>query len=74
MQARLTGAITPKYADGEQYPGRLLVVMDDGHVLHYDLRDEEQKNACFIEAMDILQRLPLFGGRKYRRGQKIPEL
>jgi len=68
-QVKMTGAITPKYAEDERYPGKLMVAMDDGRVLHYVLRDE-QTEAHFIEAMEILQRLPLFGGRRYRMGQK----
>lgn len=68
-QAKMTGAVTPKYADDERYPGKLMVAMDDGRVLHYVLKDE-QTNGHFVEAMEILQRLPLFGGRRYRMGQK----
>lgn len=69
-QVKPLGAITPKYEGDEMYPGKLMVVMADGRVLHYVLQDE-RTNAHFVEAMEILQRLPLFGGRKYRMGQKI---
>lgn len=72
-QAKMTGAITPKYADGERYPGKLMAAMYDGRVIQYVIRDE-QTNGHFVEAMEILQRLPLFGGRRYRMGQKKPEL
>ena len=70
-QIRLTGAVTPKYQDDERYPGKLMVAMEDGRVLHYVLRDERTSGA-FIEAMDILQGWPLFGGRRFRMGQKRP--
>lgn len=72
-QAKMTGAITPKYAEGERYPGKLMAAMDDGRVIQYVIRDE-QTEGHFVEAMEILQRLPLFGGRRYRMGQKRPEL
>ena len=62
-QVNLLGAVTPKYADNERYPGKLMVAMADGRVLHYVLQDE-QTEAHFIEAMEILQRLPIFGGQK----------
>lgn len=68
-RVELTGAVTPKYGEDERYPGKLMVAMKDGRVLHYVLKDE-QTNGHFIEAMEILQRLPLFGGRRYRMGQK----
>lgn len=71
IQAKMTGAVTPKYGEDERYPGKLMVAMDDGRVLHYVLQDE-QTEAHFIEAMEILQRLPLFGGRRYRMGQRKP--
>lgn len=68
-QIRPLGTVTPKFKDDERYPGELMVAMGDGRVLHYVLQDT-QTEPHFIEAMDILQRLPLFGGRKYRMGQK----
>ena len=68
-QVKMLGAVTPKYADDERYPGKLMAAMEDGRVLHYVLQDE-RTNGHFVAAMDILQRWPLFGGRKYRLGQK----
>lgn len=70
-QVKPLGAITPKYGEDDRYPGKLMVAMEDGRVLHYVLQDE-QVEPHFIEAMDILQRLPLFGGRRYRMGQRMP--
>lgn len=72
-QVKPLGAFTPKYAEDERYPGKLMVAMEDGRVLHYTLQDE-QTNGHFVEAMEILRRLPMYGGRKYRRGQKEPAL
>ena len=69
---RPLGTVTPVYrTDGGPYPDELLVPMDNGHVVRYVIRDEQTRNSHFVEAMDILQRLPLFGGRKHRIGQKI---
>ena len=68
-QIKPIGAITPKYGEDERYPGKLMVAMEDGRVLHYVLRDE-QTEPHFVEAMEIIQRMPMFGGRKYRIGQK----
>ena len=67
---RPLGTVTPVFRGDEKYPDEVLVPMADGHVVRYKI-DEERKEKHFVEAMDILQRLPLFGGRKHRMGQKI---
>ena len=69
VQIRPLGTFTPKYSDDDRYPEKLMVAMEDGRVLHYILQDERTSGA-FVEAMDILQSWPLFGGRRYRMGQK----
>ena len=59
-----------------RYPDYIDVNMDDGHCIRYKIDEVEnpQPHWAFIGAMDILQRLPMFGGRKYRKGQRRPEL
>ena len=70
-QIRPLGTVTPVYrTDGGPYPDELLVPMDNGHVVRYLIKGEQTRNRHFVEAMDILQKLPLFGGRKYRMGQQ----
>lgn len=58
--------MVPKYRRNERYPKKLLVAMDDGHVIHYRI-DVEQTEPHFLTVMDILRSLPVYSTIKYRR-------
>ena len=74
-KARPLGKVTPRYDEGETYPHAVLVPMTDGRVLRYELKAEDgEPHPNFINAMEILERMPMYGGRKYRRAQKEPGL
>ena len=70
------GSVTPKFEREESlYPDILMVAMDDGRVIRYRRTDSERRqNPAFVEAMELLKRLPVYGGRKHRRAHKEPGL
>ena len=48
-----------------RYPETVRVPMDDGHVITYRI-DIEQPHPQFLNAMELLKKLPVYGGYKYK--------
>ena len=55
------------------YPETIRIPMDDGHVVSYKL-DVEQPHPCFLNAMELLKKMPTGMGYTYRRQKRSRNL
>lgn len=55
--------------DWSEYPDLIRVPMEDGKVVTYRI-DTKQPHPQFLSAMDLLKKLPVYGGYQYREPEK----
>lgn len=70
-QAKPIAAITAIWDKDSQsiYPETVKIPMDNDHVVTYRI-DIEQPHPCFESAMDLLKKMPVYGGYKYKEAKK----
>ena len=62
--------VVARYAyDTSEYPDSIQMAMEDGSVKTYRL-DVEQPEPHFLNAMELLKRLPVYGGYQYPETKK----